>query len=92
MLDAFGIRSFETSNSLQITYSFICVISIFIIGPGFIKHVKITDWVSPMAIVKKKKWKTKGMCRLSEAECVHSERSFSVAFHYFATGGGRRSR
>ena len=38
-----------------------------------------------------KEREAKGMCRLLEAECVHSEGSFSVAFHYFATGGNRRS-
>ncbi len=34
MLDAFDICSFETSNSLQTTYSSICVIPILVIGPS----------------------------------------------------------
>ncbi len=40
---------------------------------SFIKLIKITDWVSPMVLVKKKKWETTSVHQLLGFKQKHSK-------------------
>lgn len=59
---------------------------------GFIKTVEITDWLSPMVIVKKKNGKYRVCIDYRKLNQATQKESFSLAFYQHNLRGSRRSR